>query len=97
MRVVDDIPLYAKLLSSVKSHGLHRPLSPYEVSILIQRMIIEQNDKNDVMQRLSIKQDMLSAFLDLEELPEEYKYAVIWGISNKNGISFHSAHRIALK
>lgn len=97
MKIVEDTSLYAKLLTSVKVAGRDRPrpLSPIEVSDLIKRMIEEFGTEKEVMERLSIKKDMLKAFRALQDLPEEYKHAVVWGTSNKEGVSFSSAHRIA--
>ncbi len=95
MKVIDDLDLYAKLLNSVQVGGTNRPLTPFEVSTLISRMINENGSKTDVLTRLPIKSDMLELFLKLKEIPKGYQNVIVWGTSNNEGISFSSAARIA--
>jgi len=95
MKVIDDLDLYAKLLNSIQVGGTNRPLTPFEVSTLIGRMIDECGSKTQVLERLPIKSDMLEQFLKLQEIPKGYQNVIVWGTSTTEGISFTSAVRIA--
>ena len=94
MKVIEDLDLYAKLLNSVHVGGTNRPLTPFEVSTLIDKMVDECGSKTEVLERLPIKSDMLELFLKLQEMPKGYQNVIVWGTSTTEGISFSSAGRI---
>jgi len=94
-KVIDDIDLYAKLLLSVKiGDRKDRPLSPFEVTTLLNRMLEEGHSMEDLSKRLDLKDEMINDFLALQKIPNEFQNAIIFGESRDEGVSFSSAVRI---
>lgn len=95
MQLIEDLDLFAKLLASIKVSGRTRPLYPFEVAKLIQRMQSEGLKTQEISDRLSIKKEMTNQFLSLNKIPKEYQNAIIWGASTDIGVSFSTAVRVA--
>ena len=95
MKVIDDLDIYAKLLNSIQGGGTNRPLTPFEVSKLMVRMIDECGSKTEVLERLPLKLEMFEEFLKLQKIPKGYQNVIVWGTSTNEGISLTSAIRIA--
>lgn len=93
-QLVEDLDLYAKLLSSIKVPGRNRTLSPIEVTELIKRMVGEGMSIQEISERVSVKTDTIKQFLSLSKIPPEYQNTIVWGTSTDCGVSFSTATKI---
>ena len=94
-RLVEDLDLYAKLLSSINVPSRNRPLSPIEVTKLIKRMMDEGMPMPEISERMSVTTNTITRFLNLSKIPPEYQNAIVWGTSTDCGVSFSAATKIA--
>lgn len=82
------------LILTVGIHKKERPLSPMEVSVLINAALKAGITKNEISQELLLSEDMVIRFSQLTKLPIEIQHLVDWG--NKiSKISFSTAVKIA--
>lgn len=93
-QLIEDLDLYAKLLCSINVPGRNRTLSPIEVTGLIQRMMAEGMSVQEISERVSVRTETISQFLNLSKIPPEYQNAIVWGTSTNCGVSFSTATKI---
>ena len=98
MAVLNNPSRLAKLLVSIKVSGTSRPLSPIDVANEINEMQKDLGeDRDELIRRLPIGQDLTNQFLCLLKLPPEVQGMVVWGESRHEmgAIGFSVASRIA--
>ena len=87
---------YAKLLSSIKTAktNLKRVLSPIETAHQIKRLMNEEGTKA-TESLLPLSKNLILAFTNLLNLPEECHDAIVWGESCDHGVGFFAANHIS--
>lgn len=98
MYILNSPARLAKLLVSIKVPGTNRPLSPVDVAKEIHMMLKDlDGDRNELIKRLPIEQDVTNQFLRLLNLPPQIRGMVVWGESKHEtgAIGFSVASRIA--
>jgi len=86
---------WRKIIISIGTHSVKRPLSPIEVGKFIHKLIISAKKKNVSERQIALElqlrdTSMIRRFDNLNNIPEEFNDFIIWG--NKDGfISFTSA------
>ena len=98
MSVLDSPGRLARLLLSVNVSGTDRPLSPLDVATEIHTMMTDLGgDRDELVRRLPIGQDLTRQFLRLLDLPPQIRGMVVWGESRHEtgAIGFSVASRIA--
>lgn len=98
MSVLDSPGRLAKLLLSVNVPGTARPLSPPDVATEIHKLLTDLgDDRDELVRRLPIGQDLTRQFLRLLDLPPQIRGMVVWGESRHEtgAIGFSVASRIA--
>jgi hypothetical protein len=91
-RLVDDLDLYSDLLASVGTHQHERPLTPIQVSNLIQKLFDEQQETTQqISKRLGFKDKthtQTKNFLRLQKLPKQIHGALGWGNAEPDKVAF---------
>ncbi len=100
MDILNNPARLAKLLTSLNvPNNLNRPLSPMEVAREIEMLQKDlNNDQNELVKRLPIKQDMVKQFQSLLKLPPQVQDMVVWGESKRKtgALGFSVAAKIAM-
>lgn len=91
-RLVDDLDSYSDLLASVGTHQHERPLTPIQVSNLIQRLFVEQQETiQQISKRLGFKDEtntQTKYFLRLQKLPKQIHAVLGWGNAEPDKVPF---------
>ena len=100
MHILNNPTRLAKLLVSINvPNNLGRPLSPMDVAREIEMLQKDlDNDQNELVKRLPIKQDMIKQFQSLLKLPPQVQDMIVWGESKREtgALGFSVAARIAM-
>lgn len=83
------------LILSVGTHRNERPLSPMEVSRLLQKALRAGATRSDLRNELQVGATAVARFLRLQQLTPELQHIADWGGSSQSGIAFSALSEIA--